>query len=461
MIGSKFLKWGIGVGVLTSLLVAGLVSVNAGLATGPKFLGNVINYSVPTNFSDYWNQVTPENGTKWGSVESNRDTMNWSSADRAYNYAKDNGMPFKFHTLVWGSQQPGWISGLSAEEQQAEVLEWFDAAAAKYGDSDMIDVVNEPLHAKPPYKDAIGGDGATGWDWVIWSFEEARKRFKGKLLINEYGIIADPPQAENYLKIIKLLQDRGLIDGIGIQCHQFNMNYVTTSTMKTVLDMLAATGLPIYVSELDINADDATQLALYKEKFPVLWEHPAVKGVTLWGYIEGQTWKADTHLITAAGAERPALVWLKEYVSGNVVTPSPTVTSSAVPSPTVTATNPPTATLVPTPTPTPTSNSGCTVSYTMYDWGGGATVSVTIKNNGSTAINNWTANWTFPGNQKISNLWCGSYTQNGAEVTVSNASYNGVIPAGGTVNFGFNISYSGTNVKPASFTLNGQACQIQ
>jgi hypothetical protein len=96
------------------------------------------------------------------------------------------------------------------------------------------------------------------------------------------------------------------------------------------------------------------------------------------------------------------------------------------------------------------------VDYSQNDWGSGATVSVTITNNGSSSINGWTLGWTFPGNQKITNMWNASYTQSGASVTATNQSYNSTIPAnGGKVSFGFNLSYSGSNVKPASFTLNG------
>lgn len=92
------------------------------------------------------------------------------------------------------------------------------------------------------------------------------------------------------------------------------------------------------------------------------------------------------------------------------------------------------------------------------DWGTGATVNVTIKNNGSAAINGWTLTWTFPGNQKISNLWNASYTQNGTSVTITNLSYNAMIPSnGGEVNFGFGISYSGANEQPLEFILNGNA----
>jgi cellulase/cellobiase CelA1 len=101
------------------------------------------------------------------------------------------------------------------------------------------------------------------------------------------------------------------------------------------------------------------------------------------------------------------------------------------------------------------------VSYDQNDWGSGATVSITIKNNGTAAINGWKLAWSFSGNQKITNMWNATFTENGTSITATNQSYNSSIPAGGTVSFGFNLSYSGTNAKPTSFTLNGSACQVQ
>jgi len=316
MLKSKIVKMCVAVvavGLLFSMSPA--QSANAAMSNS-KFIGNISGNSVPSNFKTYWNQLTPENATKWESVEGSRNNMNWSGADNAYNYAKSNGLQFKFHTLVWGSQAPNWITSLSPADQKAEITQWIQAAGKKYSGAQLVDVVNEPLHTKIDFKNAIGGDGSTGWDWVVWSFEQARKAFpNSKLLINEYGIIGNPAEADKYVKIINILKSKGLIDGIGIQCHQFNMDTVSVDTMKTVLNKLSATGLPIYVSELDMTGDDATQLARYKEKFPVLWENPNVKGVTLWGYIQGQTWKANTHLINSNGTERPALQWLKSYLA--------------------------------------------------------------------------------------------------------------------------------------------------
>jgi endo-1,4-beta-xylanase len=52
--------------------------------------------------------------------------------------------------------------------------------------------------------------------------------------------------------------------------------------------------------------------------FPLFWQHPAIKGITLWGYRPGM-WRTGqgANLALDNGAERPALVWLREYVKGD------------------------------------------------------------------------------------------------------------------------------------------------
>src|SRR5262245_45411687 len=155
--------------VLT-IVVAALLAAPAGaqIAAGKsKFLGNVTGNSVPSNFGTYWNQVTPENATKWGSVEGTRNPMNWAGADAAYNWAQQNGYPFKFHTLVWGSQYPGWLTGLTQAQQRAEIEEWIRLAGQRYPNAFAVDVVNEPIKTALPWSAALGGAGSTGWDWVI------------------------------------------------------------------------------------------------------------------------------------------------------------------------------------------------------------------------------------------------------------------------------------------------------
>ena len=287
-----------------------------------KFVGNVTGNSVPANFGTYWNQVTPENATKWGSVEGTRGTMNWAGADAAYNWAQTNGYKFKFHTFVWGSQFPNWLtnSGLTTAQQRTEIEEWIRLACQRYPNTWAIDVVNEPIKTAMPWKAALGGDGTTGWDWVITAFQIARTNCpNAKLLINEYGTENDPPVRATYKTIINLLKTRGLIDGIGIQAHYFNIDNMNRAAVTTMLNDYATLALDVWVSELDIvgPGGDAGQLAKYQDVFPGFWEHSAVKGITLWGYIVGQTWRDGTGLVTTGGVERPAMTWLKGYVSGS------------------------------------------------------------------------------------------------------------------------------------------------
>ena len=319
------------------------------LAEGsPKFLGSAGD--APDNdFTNYWTQLTPENAGKWGSVGTSMDTTqwNWNGLDNAYNYAKTNGLIFKGHNLIWGQQQPSWISGLDSAQQIQYIEYWIRKVGDKYPEMDMIDVVNEPLNGHNPpdggggranYKNALGGNGATGWDWVIKSFELARQYLpNAKLLINDYGIIDNNSATTSYLQIINLLNDRGLIDGIGVQGHRFSLENANPNLIRDNLTRLAATGLPIYVSELDLGnigntgtPNDDQQLQLYQRIFPVLWQHPGVAGITLWGYIEGRMWQSTCYLVRSDGTARPALWWLAQYIKDNPV--GVKETASSVPS---------------------------------------------------------------------------------------------------------------------------------
>lgn len=134
-------------------------------------------------------------------------------------------------------------------------------------------------------------------------------------------------------------------------------------------------------------------------------------------------------------------------------TPTPTHTPPTTPTPGNTPTATPTSGTTPTPTPT----SGCVhvVYQVTSQWPGGFTASITITNNCTTPINGWTLQFNFPGNQKITQGWSGNFSQSGSAVTITSLSYNGMIAPGQSLNLGFNGSWSGSNVNPTAFTLNG------
>jgi GH35 family endo-1,4-beta-xylanase len=303
------------------------------IATGKdKYLGGAWSpNNASRGFANYWNQVTPENGGKWGTVEGQRDVMNFAQADAARDLANANGYSFKWHTLFWGNQQPAWIESLTPAEQLEEIHEWLAAIRDRYGnDIDQIEVVNEPLHDPPRgatngnYIEALGGNGVTGWDWIITAFTLAREYFpNAQLLINDYSITNDGNATTRYIEIINLLKERGLIDAIGDQAHAFSTTEgAPMPNHRANLDRLAATGLPIYITEFDVDGvaqgvlNHEVQLAAYQRIFPVFWEHPAVKGVTIWGYVQGFHWRNQqgAWLLYQNGGERPALQWLIRYV---------------------------------------------------------------------------------------------------------------------------------------------------
>jgi endo-1,4-beta-xylanase len=322
--------------VLIALCAAAPLACSGLLGAGhARFVGSAWSPAQAEGFADYWNKVTPENAGKWGVVEAQRDVMDWTRLDAAYAFARSHGMPFQFHVLVWGNQQPEWIRSLPVDAQRDEIVEWFAAVAQRYPDVDFVEVVNEPLHDPPctraddggGYCEALGGAGATGWDWVVESFQLARRYFpRAQLLINDYSITNTPADARRYRDIVDLLKARDLVDGIGVQGHAFATTCETpVAVHRASLDLLAGAGLPIYVTELDIDGPtDAAQLADMQRVFPMFWEHPAVAGITFWGWRPGLWRHAEgARLVEADGRERPALRWLRAYLQGEALAEAP------------------------------------------------------------------------------------------------------------------------------------------
>jgi hypothetical protein len=100
----------------------------------------------------------------------------------------------------------------------------------------------------------------------------------------------------------------------------------------------------------------------------------------------------------------------------------------------------------------------CEVVYTPSDWPGGFTAQIVISNTSSTAISSWSLGFTFPGDEVVASNFNGGFSQSGEAVTLTNASYNGSIPAGGSVDDGIQGTWTSSDAVPTSFTLNGATC---
>lgn len=337
---------------ITLFALLGLTSIaNAGpgLADGAaKFVGNIIQSTqVRSDFTTLWNQATAENGCKWESIEGSRGNYNWGACDAAYNWAKQNGGFFKFHALVWGGQYPSWLNGLSADETKKAITSWFDAVQKHYPDLEIIDVVNEAIRTgNGSYHSgygrgnnivpALGGDN-NDYAFVTTAFKMARERWpKAILIYNDYNTIQY--DVDKGIDLINTIKKNGApIDAYGLQAHDLVtqgggfggtggggdcMDY--TQFKNTMEKIHSQTQMPIFISEYDIpNTNDDIQEQCFKEQISYWMEADYVAGITLWGYIYGQTWldcdgaAAGCSGIIKDGKDRKAMTWLKQYLASN------------------------------------------------------------------------------------------------------------------------------------------------
>lgn len=148
------------------------------------------------------------------------------------------------------------------------------------------------------------------------AFKWARQYCPSSILIlNDYNTIEYTADNERFIDIVKRIQAAGApIDAVGAQAHDAYKH--SSEQVRGFIDKLAAsTGLPVYISEYDINlADDQRQKEVMQSQFTMFWTHEKVEGVTLWGYVEGRTWLPNTGLMSADGTMRPAMTWLLEYL---------------------------------------------------------------------------------------------------------------------------------------------------
>jgi len=330
---SKMLK-----NIVSAALLGGAVSAFAGPGMadgGAKFLGNITTRGqVQSDFGTYWNQITAENECKWASIEGTRGKYNWSGCDACYNWAKKNGGKFKFHALVWGSQYPNWLNGLSTDETKKAITAWFDAVAAHYPDLEMIDVVNEAIKSGGSYHSgygknnniipALGGDNGN-YEFVATAFKMARERWpKAILIYNDYNTFKW--QINEGIDLVnKLVKQGAPVDAYGQQAHDLtdmDANSFKSALNKIQTSVKNAKGepMPLFITEYDIGTDnDSQQKQRYSEQIPAFWESEQVAGITLWGYVYGATWTTNGNSgIIKNGSDRPAMTWLKDYFKNHL-----------------------------------------------------------------------------------------------------------------------------------------------
>ena len=212
-----------------------------------------------------------------------------------------------------------------------------DAVAIKYPDLAIIDVVNEAIkgHAEGEsgamdFKNALSqalGNSSNPYDykWIAEAFRMARERFPNAVLIyNDYNTFTW--QKNEFVDLVSSLVKQGApIDAYGHQSHDlddyYKNNQITNfgNTLKEIHNSItqkAGKELLCYITEFDISqGDDNTYETIMKNTFKPMWEADYVAGITIWGFVNGATWRDNTGLVTSSGADRSGMKWLKNYMA--------------------------------------------------------------------------------------------------------------------------------------------------
>jgi len=262
---------------------------------------------------DHFNQITPENDLKWNAWE-------WDSAQRgnvlqALGDLKANGMRIHGHCLIWPgfSRMPVDAEGLISNREALDKRiagHFTEIMKLTQGMIDDWDVVNEPYAERDildQYGDSLVGD----WFALAHGIDPVPI-----LYLNDYANFQnggdDTAHKEDFeSRIKKLLVEKIPVQGIGMQSHFGSVLCPPEAALKE-LDRFAKLGLPIQITEFDVDTEDEQLKSDFTRDFMTLcFSHPAVIGFSCWGFWEGKHWKPAAAMIRKDWSITPwGKIWL-------------------------------------------------------------------------------------------------------------------------------------------------------
>ncbi|MFB9685139.1 endo-1,4-beta-xylanase [Amycolatopsis plumensis] len=276
--------------------------------TTNRYVGSAVAAAYLASETDYravltreFDNVTPENEMKWGTIEAVRGQYDWSGADAIVQYAQTHHKTVRGHTLVWHSQLPDWVGALPADELRRVLRDHVTTEVKRYkGKIRAWDVVNEIFNEDGTWRDTVFhqklGEGfvADVFRWAHAADPHA------KLYINDYNIEGINPKSDAVYNLVKTLRRQGVpISGVGIQGH-LSIQYGFPGQYRENLARFAKIGVETAVTEADVRIPtppDAAKLATQASYFGQLWDgcHAVRKCVefTTWGFTDRHSWVPD------------------------------------------------------------------------------------------------------------------------------------------------------------------------
>lgn len=203
---------------------------------------------------------------KWYSTERLQNQEDYSTADSMLDFAMQHNIMVRGHNVFWddAKYQPSWVHSLSQDQLYEAVEKRLNSVVSRYrGKVIAWDVVNENLHFS--FLESKLGENASARVYG----EVHGVDGEVTLFLNEFNTVEDSRDGlsapSRYIEEIREIQrycgNGGLRIGIGLEAH---FSSVDVAYMRAALDTLAATGLPIWITELDV-ASQPNQVKNQKE----------------------------------------------------------------------------------------------------------------------------------------------------------------------------------------------------
>lgn len=249
------------------------------------------NQNYTNFFRENFEWTVFENAAKWYANESSQGNVNYSNADRMYQFCVENDIKVRGHCIFWAVDDyvPGWVQNLNTTQLRQAVDSRLESAVHHWDGKFLHwDVNNEMLH---------GDFFVRNLGQSIRSYMYKRTRELDpdiELFVNDYNVISYSETDAYVNQIQNLLNEGTPIDGIGVQGHYSSDTIVDPIVLKSRLDRLAQFDLPIWVSEYDSTKSDVQQRADDLEAlYRVAFSHPSVEGIMMWGFWAGDHWRGS------------------------------------------------------------------------------------------------------------------------------------------------------------------------
>ncbi len=248
--------------------------------------------------SENFNYAVHENALKWYECERKAGVVDYTLADKIWKICRDLNIPMRGHCIFWEMDEHimPWLRDLDNDRLRAAINRRAIGVTKHFkGRIDEFDLNNEMVHGEF-FRRRLG--------YGIINEMAYMSKFGNPditLYANDYGILVDGGyNALVYFKQIKYLLENGVpIEGIGMQGHfgYFNKWLTHADDMQKTLDQFAVFGLPIKITECDFDYNgDKTKVNELRKTFTILFAHPSVEAIVLWGFWAGAMWRPNAAL---------------------------------------------------------------------------------------------------------------------------------------------------------------------